>query len=80
MILEINEHDIDPTYGHLEVNVNDTKCSSMKSSATAKTSPRKVFVDHDTWRSLSQADQNAWDKLTDGTKTRIIAYGVKKGK
>jgi uncharacterized protein YjdB len=46
----------------------------------AKTSPRKVFVDHDTWRSLSQADQNAWDKLTDGAKTRIIAYGVKKGK
>jgi hypothetical protein len=32
-IVEVNEHDIDPTYGQLEVNVNDTKCSLLKSSA-----------------------------------------------
>jgi hypothetical protein len=45
-----------------------------------KTGQRKVFVDCDTWRSLSQADQNAWDKLTDGAKNKIVAYRVKKGK
>jgi hypothetical protein len=80
MILEVNEHDIDPTYGQFEVNVNHTKHNLVKSSTVVKTGPRKVFVDCDTWRSLSQADQNTWNKLTVGTKTRIIAYGVKKGK
>jgi GH25 family lysozyme M1 (1,4-beta-N-acetylmuramidase) len=57
MVHEINKHDIDPTYGQLEVNVNDTKHSSTRSSAIMKTGPRKVFVDCDTWRSLSQANQ-----------------------
>jgi hypothetical protein len=45
-----------------------------------KTGSRKVFVDHDTWRSLSQADQTMWDKLTDGAKTKIVGYRIKKGK
>jgi hypothetical protein len=80
MVHKINEHDIDPTYGQLEVNVNDTKCSSTRSSAITKTGPRKVFVDCDTWRSLSQANQSAWDKLMDGAKTKIVGYGIKKGK
>jgi hypothetical protein len=80
MICEINKHDINPSYGQLEVNVNDTKCSSAKSSTTTKTGLRKVFVDHDTWRSLSQANQTTWDKLTDGAKTKIVGYKIKKGK
>jgi hypothetical protein len=80
MVCKINKHDIDPTYGQLEVNVNDMKCSSTRSSAIMKTGPRKVFVDHDTWRSLSQANQSAWDKLMDGAKTKIVGYGIKKGK
>jgi hypothetical protein len=79
-ILEVNEHDINPTYGQLEVNVNELKCSSVKSSTMEKTSPRKVFVDSETWRSLSQADQNSWEKLTDSAKNKIVTYGVKKGK
>jgi hypothetical protein len=58
MVREIKEHDIDPTYrSQLEVNVNDTKHSSTtRSSAIMKTGSRKVFVDCDTWRSLSQAN------------------------
>ena len=80
MVCKINKHDIDPTYGQLEVNVNDVKHSSTRSSAITKTGPRKVFVDHDTWRSLSQADQSAWDKLMDGAKTKIVSYGIKEGK
>jgi hypothetical protein len=55
MVREINEHDIDPSYGHLEVNVNDTKRSPAKNNMTTKTGSKKVFIDHDTWRSLSQA-------------------------
>jgi hypothetical protein len=47
---------------------------------TTKTGSKKVFVDRDTWRSLSQADRTAWDKLTDGAKTKIVGYGIKKGK
>jgi hypothetical protein len=36
-VREINEHDIDPSYSQLEVNVNDTKRSPAKSSMTTKT-------------------------------------------
>jgi hypothetical protein len=31
-VREINKHDIDPSYGHLEVNVNDTKRSPAKNN------------------------------------------------
>jgi hypothetical protein len=40
-----------------------------------KTGLRKVFVDRDTWRSLSQANQTAWDKLTSkamGYTTKVL--------
>ncbi len=73
--LQAHVHDIDTNVEDLlyEANVTDTRNSSSNG-------PRPVRMNASTWRSLSPADQTAWDKVTDDGKRKILGYAENKAK
>lgn len=39
---------------------------------------RRVYVNADTWKALSEEERDAWDKLSDESKNKILEYGAKR--
>ena len=85
---EINSHDIvfdddmtEPLLVEYKTNVHNVDTTieeltvmQMQQSSTA--GPCKVMMNASTWHSLTQDDQQAWDKISDDTKCKILEYAM----
>ena len=81
--LEIQEHDINTPISDLmtdssqdnqwEMNYTGQQgIRPMNRNKPTSREPRKVMMDKKTWQSLGKEDQQAWDKVTQPGKTKIL--------
>lgn len=69
----------------MEVMMHGTNFGSASRNDSSKAlhkpaGPRKVFMNFNTWKSLSQSDQKAWDSLSEDGKKKLSEYWIARGK
>ena len=77
--IDPDELDIDTPVSHFLVNQASFQHQRpSQGGAPPSGGKRHVKMDCDTWYSLPNADQDAWDKIDSDSKTKILSYAMKK--
>ena len=79
--MEANVHDMDTPVEDIMINQTNFGRPSFNNKGkqnSGSNEPKKVYLDRDTWHSLSQSDKDAWDKMSNQAKTKVAEYFEKK--
>ena len=69
--IEVDVHDTETTIDQLIVMQNE---GTRFGGTRPNDRPRKVMMNHKTWKSLSQDSQSAWDRISDKDKEAILLH------